>query len=212
MAGYNGTMMVNEITAVTKSRYRVILDGNITFVLYKGELSRYHIRQGEALSEAAYQAVFDEILPKRAKLRCMNLLKARDYTRKQLEDKLKQGGYPQEIIAEAVAYVESYDYINDERYARNYIEYNMQVKSRTLIENSLIRKGICKDVIRKAFDELSDAGIEIDEECMIHKLLTKRNYNPQTATNDEKRKMFAFLYRKGFHSDIIRRALLLDIT
>ena len=204
-------MIVKEITAITKSRYKVVLESHITFVLYKGELNRYHIKQGEELPDNIYQIIVNEILPKRAKLRCMNLLKSKDYTRKQLEDKLKQGGYPAEIIAHALEYVESYDYINDERYTRNFIEYNMQSKSRTRIENDLIRKGICKNVIVKAFDELKSDGMEIDEESMIHKLLLKKNYHAQTATNDEKRKMFAFLYRKGFHSDIIRRALLLDI-
>lgn len=205
-------MIVTEILAVTKSRYKVVLEGNIQFVLYKGELNRYHIRQGEEVSDEAYQSIFHEILPKRAKLRCMNLLKSRDYTKKQLEDKLKQGGYPLDIVSEALSYVESYGYIDDERYARNFIEYNISSKSRTRIGNDLIKKGISKELISKAFDELEDIGVEIDEEDMIHKLLLKKNYNVQTATSDERRKMFAFLYRKGFHSDTICRALLLDIT
>ena len=204
-------MIVTEITAITKSRYKVVLESNVTFVLYKSEIDRYHIKQGEALPDNIYQIIVNEILPKRAKLRCMNLLKSKDYTRRQLEDKLKRGGYPPEIIANALDYVESFDYVNDERYTRNFIEYNMQSKSRTRIENDLMRKGICRDVIVKAFDELKSDGMEIDEESMIHRLLLKKNYHAQTATNDEKRKMFAFLYRKGFHSDIIRRALLLDI-
>ncbi|MCH5248608.1 MAG: regulatory protein RecX [Lachnospiraceae bacterium] len=205
-------MIVSDIIAITKSRYKVVLENNIELVLYKGELNRYHIKQGEELQETEYQSIINEILPKRARLRCMNLLKARDYTRKQLEDKLRQGGYPSEIIAQAIDYVEGYGYIDDERYARNFIEYNIKKKSRTRITNDLMRKGIGKADISKAFNELEDDGIEVDEEEIIHKLLLKKNYHTDTATIDEKRKMFAFLYRKGFHSDIIRRALLLDIT
>lgn len=204
--------MVTEITAITKSRYKVAVDEGFAFVLYKGELNRYNIKQGGEIPETAYKSIFCEILPKRAKLRCMNLLKTKDYTRRQLEDKLKQGGYPAEIIHDALAYVEAYDYINDGRYARNFIEYNIHSKSRNRIESDLMRKGICKEIIIKAFDELKGSGMEIDEEGMIHKLLLKKNYHAQTATNDEKRRMYAFLYRKGFHSDIIRRTLLLDIT
>lgn len=205
-------MIVTEITAITKSRYKVVLDEGISFVLYKGELNRYHIKFGEELSENGYQSIFHEILPKRAKLRCMNLLKSKDYTQKQLEDKLRQGGYPPEIICEAIAYAGSYGYIDDERYARNFIEYNMQSKSRNRIESDLLRKGISKELAAKVFDELEENGMEIDEAGMIHKLLMKKNYHADTATNDEKRRMYAFLYRKGFHSDAIRRALVLDIT
>ncbi len=205
-------MTVKEITAITKSRYRVVLEDDHAFVLYKGELRRYDIKQGEELSEDAYTSIVTTVLPKRARLRCLNLLKTKDYTRKQLENKLKQGGYPQDIIEDALSYAESYNYINDDRYVRDFIEYNIQTKSRRRIENDLMNKGIGRDIINKIFDELESDGLEIDEESMIHELLHKKNYNVQTATNDEKRKMFSFLYRKGFHSDIIRRVLLLDIT
>ncbi len=205
-------MMITEVAAVTKSRYRVVLDGETAFILYKGELHRFHIKQGEELEEDARQSIFHEILPKRAKLRCMNLLKARDYTRKQLEDKLKQGGYPADIIEEAVAYVESYGYINDENYARSFIEYHLQTKSRKRMENDLTQKGVSKELIRKVFDELKEEGLEVDEAAMIKELLLKKNFHFQESTYEERQKMSAFLYRKGFHADTISKVLLLDIT
>lgn len=205
-------MIVTDIMPITKSRYKVVLDEGPAFVLYKGELNRFHIRKDEEITQDAYASIFNEILPKRAKLRSMNLLQSKDYTRKQLEDKLKQGGYPEKIVAEAVAYVESYGYIDDERYVRDFIEYNMSSKSRIRIENDLLRKGISRELTAKIFDELKEDGTEIDEIGMIHKLLIKKNYHAQSATIEEKRKMYAFLLRRGFCADVIGRALLLDIT
>lgn len=205
-------MMITEVAAVTKSRYRVVLDGETAFVLYRGELRRFHILQGENLSEDARQSIFHDILPKRAKLRCMNLLKSRDYTRKQLADKLRQGGYPPEIIEEALAYVESYGYINDKNYVRSFIEYNMQTKSRKRIEHDLAQKGISKELVGEVFDELQEAGLEMDEAAMIRKLLLKKNFSVKESTYAERQKMCAFLYRKGFHADAISKVLLLDIT
>ena len=205
-------MTVTDITPITKSRYRIVLDEELTFVLYKGEMNRLHIRRGEEIMEDTYLRIFHEILPKRAKLRCMNLLQSKDYTHRQLEDKLKQGDYPKEIIDEAIAYVESYGYVDDEKYVRNFIEYNSDKKSRIRIENDLMRKGIRRELIGKIFDELQESGMEIDEIAMIQNLLIKKNYNSQSATDEERRKMYAFLSRKGFRSDVIGRALLLDIT
>lgn len=205
-------MTVTDITPITKSRYRIVLDEELTFVLYKGEMNRLHIRRGEEIMEDTYLRIFHEILPKRAKLRCMNLLQSKDYTHRQLEDKLKQGDYPKEIIDEAIAYVESYGYVDDEKYVRNFIEYNSDKKSRIRIENDLMRKGIRRELIGKVFDELQESGTEIDEITMIQNLLNKKNYNSQSATDEERRKMYAFLSRKGFRSDVIGRALLLDIT
>lgn len=204
--------MITEITAIDKSRYRVTLDEGKHFVLYRGELHRLQMEQGGELSEENYESIFQEILPKRAKLRCMNLLKTKDYTRRQLEDKLKQGGYPAEIIEDAVAYVESYGYVNDENYARNYIEYHMQTRSRRRIENDLQQKGIRRELISRVFDELAEDGLEMDETSMIQKFLLKKNFHAGTATDEERQKMYGFLYRKGFRAEAISRALLLDIT
>lgn len=200
-------MTVTDIAPITKSRYRIVLDEELTFVLYKGEMNRLNIRRGEEVMEDTYLRIFHEILPKRARLRCMNLLQAKDYTHRQLEDKLKQGEYPEEIIEDAIAYVESYGYVDDEKYVRDFIEYNMSKKSRMRIENDLMRKGIRKELADKIFDELKEDGIEIDETEMIRQILLKKNYDSQSATDEEKRKMYAFLSRKGFCSDVIGRAL-----
>lgn len=200
-------MIVTQISEVSKSRYRIYLDGQFAFVLYKGELRQFQIREGQELSEESYQHIMVQILPKRAKLRSMNLLQSRDYTKKQLEDKLRQGEYPQECIDEAVAYVESYGYIDDRRYARDYIEYHMQLRSRNRIETDLMKKGIAKDVIREAFDELANMGVEQDESTMIRDLLQKKQYCADTATKQEQQKMYGYLYRKGFSPEAIMRVL-----
>lgn len=205
-------MLVTQISGISRSRYRIYLDGQFAFILYKGELRQFKIKENQKLSEEIYQHIMTQILPKRAKLRSMNLLQSKDYTRKQLEDKLVQGEYPAECISEAIAYVESYGYIDDKRYARDFIEYNLQNKSKKRIEMDLIRKGIAKDVICEAFESLEDLGVEQDELGMVCELLNKKKYCADTATKQEQQKMYGFLYRKGFRSDTISKALLLDIT
>ena len=200
-------MLVTQISEVTKSRCRVYLDGQLAFVLYKGELCQLHIMEGQELSEEIYQHIMTQILPKRAKMRSMSLLQSKDYTRRQLEDKLKQGNYPQECIDEAIDYVESYGYIDDRRYAKDFIEYHLQTRSRMRIETDLMKKGIAKDTIREIFDELNDMGAVQDETAMIRDLLIKRKYRTDTATSQEQQKMFGYLYRKGFSQDAIMKAL-----
>ena len=144
-------MVITQIVGISKSRYRIYLDGQFAFILYKGELRQFHIEEDQELSSESYQHIMKQILPKRAKLRSMNLLQSKDYTRKQLEDELRQGEYPEVCIEEALAYVESYGYIDDQRYARDYIEYHMQNRSRNRIETDLMKKGISKEIIHKSF-------------------------------------------------------------
>ena len=205
-------MIVTQITGITKGRFRIYIEEKPAFVWYRGEVRRRGSREGEPLSEESLREIEEEILPTRAKRRAMNLLQNRDYTEAGLREKLRNGDYPESCIEEAVAYVKSYGYVDDCRYAGDFITYNLDRKSRTRMEQDLMRKGISKDTIRTVFEELEEQGTSQDEGAMIRRLLEKKKYDPQTATGQEKQRMYAFLYRRGFRAEVISRALLLDIT
>lgn len=205
-------MTVTGIEAADAKRVRIYIDTQFSFILYKGELRIYHIKEGEEILQETYDEIMTKLLPKRAALRCMNLLKSRAYTEKQLCEKLRQGEYTEELIDGALAYVKSYGYVDDRRYARDFIEYNMSVKSRKRMEQDLQRKGIDRKIISETFENLQEEGGLPDETAMALKLLRKKNYDAGSASIKEKQKMSAWLYRKGFGTDAIRNALLLDIT
>lgn len=205
-------MTITKISELSKSRVRIEIDGEFAFVLYKGELSAYEIKQEHEISEEAYQEIMTKLLPKRAKLRAMNLLKSRTYTTAQLSEKLKAGGYPDRIIEEAIDYVAFYGYVNDRQYAYDFIEYNKEIKSKNRIIMDLRKKGISGDVIEEAWEEIVGEERQDLEKEQIIKLLEKKHFFSQTATLQEKQKMMAFLYRKGFAIETIRNVLSLDIT
>ena len=200
-------MTVTGIAEVSKSRSRIEIDHQFAFVLYKGELRQYHLREGEEVQESDYRTIMEEVLPKRAKLRCMNLLKSREYTTEQLKTKLRQGQYPEEIIAQAIDYVASFHYIDDLRYATDYITAHESTRSRNRIEQDLYRKGLSHTTIVQAFTEWQSQGGTQDDQSMIQALLTKKNYDPATADYKAQQKMYAYLLRKGHTSAQIRQAL-----
>ena len=200
-------MTVTDITEISKKKSKVFLDTDLCFALYKSELRTYKIEKDAEISQECYDTLMNEVLLKRAKLRCMNLLKSRDYTEYQLRIKLKQGVYPEEIIDAAIAYVASYGYVNDFRYAQNYIEYAGNTKSRRQIENSLASKGVSKDTIEHAYEQCSEEDSVTAEEELIHKLLEKKHFDREHATYEECQKMIGFLYRRGFVPDKIYKAV-----
>ena len=200
-------MQVTRIEELTKSRSKVFLDGEPAFVLYKGELKRYHVRMDEELSQAAYEVILGEVLPKRAKLRAMQLLQKKDYTMSQLRRKLEEGFYPPQIIESALEYVAGFHYTDDSRYALQYIMCHADDRSRRRIEQDLLGKGISEDIIRSAWVDWEDQSGGQDEEGMMRGLLRKRGFDPETADYTECQKQAAFLMRKGFPQDKIRRVL-----
>lgn len=205
-------MIITEIADAGKSRVKVEIDGEFAFVLYKGELRIYGIREGQEIAENAYHEILTAVLPKRAKLRALNLLKNRTYTTAQLREKLEMGGYPMQVVEEAINYAASFGYVNDRQYACDFIEYNKEVKSKNRIMMDLRRKGISGNVIEEAWEETVGSDKQALEKKQMIRWMEKRHFSPQTASMGEKQKMMAFLYRKGFAIEMIRSVLSLDIT
>lgn len=201
-------MKVTGMEELTKSRYRIYIDDEFAFVLYKGELRLYDIVVGRELGREDYQEIMNVLLPKRAKLRAMNLLMSKEYTVKQLRDKLKDGGYPEQIVEEALEYVASYHYTDDLRYAVGYIMGHESTRSRRRIEQDLMGKGIDAVTLQKAWLQWEEQGGAQDETAMIQALLAKKHYDPETADEKEKQRMYGFLMRKGFSGEAVRKAVL----
>lgn len=197
-------MTVTQIEAVTKTRYKVYLDGQFAFVLYKGELSRYHLAVDESITEDVYQQILKEVVLKRAKLRAMHLLNSMGRTESQLREKLKQNYYPDEIVDAAMDYVKSFGYINDEEYARSFIDSRKERKSKKEMYMQLGQKGIAKETLDRIFEEYYDSE---DSREAIASILRKRRYDPEKATSIEKQKIMGYLMRKGFTYDDIRKVL-----
>ena len=124
-------MIVTGLEELTKSRSRVSIDGEFAFVLYKGELRHFHLQVGEELGKKDYETIMQEILPKRAKLRAMNLLLKKDYTTAKLREKLLLGGYPEEIVDIALEYVASFHYVDDLRFAMDFIRCHQEDRRRS---------------------------------------------------------------------------------
>ena len=152
-------MRITRIEPVTKTKYRVSVDEQFAFVVYKGELSRFHLKEECELTEDTY-AKIKEVLLKRAKLRAMHLLNDMARTESQLRDKLKLGGYPSEITEAAITYVKSFGYINDDAYIRNFIDSRKDKKSRREIYALLRQKGVdmnrAEEIMEEMYEEHSD--------------------------------------------------------
>ena len=83
-------MIVTAIEPYRKDKYRIYLNDAFAFVLYKGDLRHFDIAEGKDLSEEELTSIREEVLVKRAKMRAMNLLTARDYTEDALRRKIEE--------------------------------------------------------------------------------------------------------------------------
>lgn len=197
-------MQVMQISGLDKKRMRIFLEDGRSFVLYRGEVRRYSLEEGAELSAGQYEEICSEILKKRARRRTMHLLEKMDRTEAQIREKLRQGFYPEEIIEDAVAYVKGYHYLDDSRYAENYVRNQREKKSRRKIQMELMAKGIDRELAEQVLEEECQRE---NEQELILKWVEKKHYSAQTADLKEKQRMYQFLMRKGFQSDDILHVL-----
>lgn len=200
-------MRVTRIEECSKSRVRIFLDEEFAFALYKGELRSFGVCEGEELDGESFRAITEEVLPRRAKLRVMNLLQRREYTVQQLRDKLRAGGYPDGAIEEAMAYVAGCRYTDDLRYAANFIRRHEGSRSRRRMEQDLLGRGIDRRTIERAWAEWEAEGRSRNEQEVIRALLAKKGYEPQGAEVKERQRMYRFLVREGFSGEQARKAV-----
>ena len=119
------------------------------------------------------------------------------------EKKLTSGGYPADIAEQAIDYAASYGYVDDRRYAANYIYFHQEKKSLRRLREDLMRKGIDRDVIDECLEE---ASLTSDDQ-KIRELLEKKHYDPEQSDQKEKARMTRFLLGRGFPYDKVREAL-----
>ena len=139
---------VTAVVPLDKRRSKVFVDEEAVFVLYKGELRRYHIEEGEELSEEQHGRILEEVLMKRGKERALYLLKDRDRTEAEIRKKLKEGFYPQQVIDRTMDFLKEYGFVDDLEFGRRYIEVYGNQRSRKRLEFDLQQKGLKQEQIR----------------------------------------------------------------
>ena len=192
-------MEITKIQALTKQKYRIFLDGESAFAVYKGELSRYHLEEGAVLPPEVYEELVNRVLKKRATLRAMHILERTDKTEAQLRRKLEESEYPKEAVESAIAYVTSYGYLDDRRYAEHYIEWKKQGKGKARLKMELVQKGISREIIEEVL-ESTDFG---ETREMIRQIILKKRKTDIPMNVKEKQRLYGFLLRKGFSSSDI---------
>lgn len=199
-------IIVKEIEAVGKGRYRVQFDTGVTCLLYRKEMSSFSIEKGKKITAQQYQELLEEVVGKRAKKRALHLLEQMDRTEKQLRDKLLANEYPQSCIDGAIAYVKGFHYLDDSRYASNYVRFSQEKMSRVQMKQKLMQKGIASSVIADAIEE----GYVADEMEQIMALLQKRKFVPEEADEKEFQRTYQYVMRRGFKSSDILKAMKME--
>lgn len=143
---------------------------------------------------------------KRARKKAMRLLERMDRTEKGLKEKLTQAGFSGEAAEDAVSYVKEYGYINDQRYAENYIFSRIREKSRQRIFQELYQKGVARETAEKAWETVF--SLEQPDERELLRSTVEKKYMPGSELDEKQmRRLYGYLVRRGFRWEDISSVL-----
>jgi regulatory protein len=136
----------------------------------------------------------------------LNLLAARPYSTRALHRKLVQKEYSAHEVKEAVDRLLENGLLNDARYAEQYARSKILSAgaSKRRLQQDLYRKGIKGDVATEAIASVMDQE-EVDPAAVIERVAKKKlvqlgDLDPLVL----RRRLFAFLARRGYDLDEIK--------
>ncbi len=193
-------MIITGLEPKEKGKYKVYIDEEFHFVLYYKDLQKYKLEQDTQISGEIYRDIYLNTVLRRGKQKAIAILKYMDRTKQELILKLKQADYSDKVIEEVLEYVIKFHFIDDSRYAENYIRSRKDKKSKRQIITELIGKGIDKSLIDEVMSQEYDSEAEA-----LKKAIEKKFKNLNDLTREEKMKFASSLYRKGFQLDLIKK-------
>ena len=194
-------MRIERVESLDKRKSKVFTDEDFAFLLYNGELEKYGICEGAVLEAGAAREIL-ELLGRRARERALNLLKVQDRTEGEMIRRLSQDGYPEAIVQETIAFLQEYHFVDDARYAANYLQMHGKRKSQAELKLYLQRKGVPREIIREQLE-----GAEHDSGEAIRALLEKKHYRAGETEPEQEKKIIAYLMRRGFSWEDVRREM-----
>lgn len=185
--------------------FNVYLDGKFAFSLNAGTVVSLGLRVDKTLKEEEVEKLVKETEFQKVYDRVLRLIGIRPRSEKEIHDWFKKRKTNPIIQNLVLNRLKEQNLINDEEFARWWIDQRMQFRPRAkrAIANELAVKGIKKETREEA---LARAGV--DERKIAQELLKKKVYKWKSLPGSEKgQKMSEFLTRKGFDWEVVREVV-----
>lgn len=195
---------MQTITALTaqkknQERVNVFLDGTFAFGLPLA--AAVNLKVGQQLSPAEIEALKQEDLLDKVKQTAYRLISYRPRSVTEVKRHLNRKGYDEQLIETAVTHLIAVDLLNDEAFARYWVEQRETFKPRSqlALSQELGQKGVSRHIIETVLadvDETSAARRAAEKKARLWANLPEQEFTI---------KLGRFLQRRGFHYEIIKQ-------
>lgn len=199
-------MLITDIKQQSKdkSRVSVYIDGKFAFGITEADRLYYKLNIGNEITREKYNEIINENIYSKAKDKAAKLLGYRMRSEKELRKRLAED-FSEDITDRVIELFKGYGYINDAEFAIAYAKDCINIKKwgNVRIRSELRLKGVSDEDINNALADVEDKRETYET---IKRLLDRRIKNTP-IDNKERQKHFAFLMRRGFESEDIKKIL-----
>lgn len=184
-------MELTEIKQIGKSEnFRVFLDGSYVCNLSKETLIKNKISCGMQIDKSKLEALHFESEKIVAFEKATSYLSKGTKSAKEVFDYLKGKGYMAAVCQYVVEKLKSYNYVDDLQYCKQYVKSFQDKKGKKAIEYALLQKGVSKDVIFLATQDMDQGSVVVE---IAKKYMKNKEKNIKT-----KQSLYRYLLSKGF--------------
>ena len=202
------------VTAVLPSprrngRFDVVIDGSFAATLSLEAIERLRISVGAPVDERLEAALEREASIVGTYDRALNIIALRARASAELRRLLLRKGEPAENVDVAIERLLRAGFLDDESFAKQFARAKALGAglSRRRVQQELARRGVARDVADLAIADVFSEE-HIDEEGTLERLARKKLKSlARFDTAVQRRRLYAFLARRGYDSDDIARTL-----
>jgi len=144
---------------------------------------------------------------KKAKNQALKYLSYRNRSKWEVTQYLEKKQHSHLVIQQTLEYLESLDYVDDQRFALQWGQFNINKKKlgRNRLYLELLNKGIDRETLENILSTLyeNNPEIQLAKECASKKWESLKG----VEADKKKRRLFQHLKRRGFPIDIIYQSL-----
>ena len=147
--------------------YKVLFDNDMEFQFYEDVILEHQLLMKKEITEKDLQSIQEANLAYDVYYQALKSLKSRFKSVYEMKLWLLKKEYPEDLINQAIQKLKSQGYLNDELYAKSYLNEQMMTTSNGpyKIRRSLLEKKISEDII----DEVLENYGEEEQRSKINK-------------------------------------------
>ncbi len=186
-------------------RFIVKLADEQEFILTPETVVKFSIAPDVEFSDQEFLNLLHQDSLRQAKDQAMRYLTIRPHSRRELVLKMRSKGYRYEVINQALDNLAEIDLIDDEQFARQFIQNELQLRpaGKALLAQKLATRGIHRETSEDLLNELLPEELEQEiAEQLTEKFLRS---NKRWTGKKLREKLLRFLQSKGFNWEHIRQ-------